>query len=134
MGLFDEAEAQAACEPERVPITEVAAHPRAAPKRAPLPAALARIDIEHPLCEDERLCPHHGVELERFGEVVSEPLGIVPATVRVLRHLRGKARCPCCEGHLRTAAMPAPPLPKSLASPGLLASIATAKYADALAL
>ena len=73
-------------------------------------------------------------ESHPVGEVVSEPLDIMPATVRVLRHLRGKDRCPCCEGRLRTAAVPTPPLPESLASPGLLADIATAKYADALAL
>ena len=85
-------------------------------------------------CEDERTCPHHGVELERFGEVVSEQLDIIPMQVRVLRHIRGKYRCQCCEGHLRTAPMPAQPVPKSLASPGLLAFIATAKYADALPL
>ena len=74
------------------------------------------------------------MELERFAEVVSEQLDIIPMQVRVLRHIRGKYRCPCCEGHLRTAPMPAQPVPKSLASPGLLACIATAKYADALPL
>ena len=74
------------------------------------------------------------MELERFGEVVSEQLDIIPMHVRVLRHVRGKYRCPCCEGHLRTAPMPAQPVPKSFASPGLLACIATAKYADALPL
>ena len=69
------------------------------------------------------------------GEVVErEQLDIVPAKVRVLRHIRGKYRCPCCEGHLRTAAMPAQPLPKSFASPGLLAFIVTGKYVDALPL
>jgi len=68
--------------------------------------------------------------LERIGEVVSERLDIVPAKVRVLRHIRGKYRCPSCEGHLRTAALPAQPLPKRFASPGLLAFIVTAKYVD----
>ena len=97
-------------------------------------SAQPRIDVEHPLPDHERTCPHHGVELERFGEVVSEQLDVIPATIRVLRHVRGKYRCPHCEGHLRTAPMPAQPLPKSLASPGLLAHVATAKYADALAL
>ena len=134
LGLFNEAEATAGEEPESAPATEVGAHRRGTPKRAPLPDALPRIDIEHRLPEDERTCPHHGVELERFGEVVSEQLDIIPMQVRVLRHVRGKYRCPCCEGHLRTAAMPAQPVPKSLASPALLAFIATAKYADALAL
>ena len=135
LGLFNEAEASAAEEEsESVPGTAVGAHRRATPKRAPLPQCLPRIDIEHPLPESERTCAHHGVELERFGEVVSEQLDIIPAQVRVLRHVRGKYRCPCCEGYLRTAPMPAQPLPKSLASPGLLAYIATAKYADALPL
>ena len=134
LGLFNEAEATEAEEPESAPATEVGAHRRGTPKRAPIPEALPRIDIEHRLPEDERTCPHHGVELERFGEVVSEQLDIIPMQVRVLRHIRGKYRCPCCEGHLRTAPMPAQPVPKSLASPGLLACIATAKYADALPL
>ena len=134
LGLFNEAEATAGEEPESAPATEVGAHRRGTPKRAPIPEALPRIDIEHRLPEDERTCPHHGVELERFGEVVSEQLDIIPMQVRVLRHVRGKYRCPCCEGHLRTAPMPAQPVPKSLASPRLLACIATAKYADALPL
>ena len=134
LGLFNEAEASAAEEPEADAGTEVAAHRRARPVRAPLPESLERVDIEHELAESERTCPHHGVELERFGEAVSEQLDIVPAKVRVLRHIRGKYRCPSCEGHLRTAPMPAQPLAKSFASPGLLAFIVTAKYVDGLPL
>ena len=134
LGLFNEAEVAASEESQADAGTEVAAHRRARPVRAPLPESLERVDIEHELAESERTCPHHGVELERFAEVVSEQLDIVPAKVRVLRHIRGKYRCPSCEGHLRTAAMPAQPLPKSFASPGLLAFIVTAKYVDGLPL
>ena len=134
LGLFDEAEVAADEEPEADAGTEVAAHRRARPVRAPLPESLERVDIEHELADSERTCPHHGVELERFAEVVSEQLDIVPAKVRVLRHVRGKYRCPSCEGHLRTAALPAQPLAKSFASPGLLAFIVTAKYVDGLPL
>ena len=82
LGLFNEAEATEAEEPESAPATEVGAHRRGTPKRAPIPEALPRIDIEHRLPEDERTCPHHGVELERFGEVVSEQLDIIPMQVR----------------------------------------------------
>ena len=57
-------------------------------------SAQPRIDVEHPLPDHERICPHHGVELERFGEVTSEQLDVIPATIRVLRHMRGKYRCP----------------------------------------
>jgi transposase len=99
-----------------------------------LPAELPRVDVEHPLADEDRVCPHHGVALERFDEVVSEQLDIIPATVQVLRHIRGKYRCPCCEGHIRTAPMTPQPIPKSMASPGLLAHIATAKFVDALPL
>jgi len=134
LGLFNEAETEAGEEPEADAGTEVAAHRRTRAKRAALPDTLERVDIEHELADSERICPHHGVELERFAEVVSEQLDIVPAKVRVLRHIRGKYRCPSCEGHLRTAAMPAQPLAKSFASPGLLAFIVTAKYVDGLPL
>ena len=34
------------------------------------------------------------MELERLAEVVSDQLDIVPAKVRVLRHIRGRYRCP----------------------------------------
>ena len=134
LGLFNEAEAETGEAPEADAGTEVAAHRRARPVRDALPDTLERVDIEHELAQSERTCPHHGVELERFAEVVSEQLDIVPAKVRVLRHIRGKYRCPSCEGHLRTAPMPAQPLAKSFASPGLLAFIVTAKYVDGLPL
>ncbi len=135
LGLFNEAEVEAhAGEETEEAGTVVAAHRRGAPKRKPLPDILARVDVEHPLPESERRCAHHGILLERFGEVVSEQLDIIPATVQVLRHIRGKYACPCCTGHIRTAPMTPQPIPKSLASPGLLAYIATAKFVDALPL
>ena len=84
LGLFNEAEAEAGEEPEADAGTEVAAHRRARPVRAPLPESLERVDIEHELADSERTCPHHGVELERFAEVVSEQLDIV------------RRRCGCC--------------------------------------
>jgi transposase len=135
LALFNEAELEAGQEAEEAPqSTEVAPHRRAKPKRLPLPEHLPRIVIEHPLPESERLCPHHGIALERFAEVTSEQLDIVPAKVRVLRHVRGKYRCACCSGHLRTAPMPPQLLAKSIASPGLLAYVATAKFVDGLPL
>lgn len=84
--------------------------------------------------EAARVCPHRGTTLEAFGEEVPEQLDVVPARFRVLRHRRLKYRCPCCEGRLVTAPMPAQPIAKSQASPGLLAFVASAKYADGLQL
>ncbi len=139
LGLFNEAEEQAEeTVPEETPqddtSVEVAGHRRGRGKRKPLPEHLPRVDIVHELDPAERVCPHDGAALEAFGEECSEQLDVQPARFRVLRHRRVKYRCPCCEGHLRTAPLPAQPIPKSQAAPGLLAFIATAKYVDGLPL
>jgi hypothetical protein len=65
---------------------------------------------------------------------ISEQLDIVSAQVRVLQHVRGKYACKACAQTVRCAPLPAQPIPKSLASPGLLAHITVAKYQDALPL
>ncbi|MGR9108995.1 MAG: IS66 family transposase, partial [Gammaproteobacteria bacterium] len=61
-------------------------------------------------------------------------LDIVPAKVQVIRHIRRKYACPCCQQTVKTAGLPPQPIPKSVASPGLLAHVAVAKYQDALPL
>lgn len=136
LGLFNEAEAEvdnaAATEDDtEAAVTRVAAHTRLRGHRRPLPAHLPREDVLHDLPEAEKVCPHDGTALMLMGEATSEQLDIIPAQIRVLHHRRLKYACPCCHQHLVTAPMPAQPIPKSQASPGLLASIATAKYADA---
>lgn len=138
LGLFNEAEeldAHPEAEEDNESSVAVTGHSRRRRgKRAPLPEHLPRIDVVHELPEAERVCPHDGAVLEAFGEESSEQLDVVPAKIQVLRHRRVKYRCPCCEGHLRTAPMPAQPIPKSQASPGLLAFVATSKYVDGLPL
>jgi len=134
LGLFNEAEELAGA-PEEEDAVAVAGHRRRRRgTRRPLPEHLERIDIVHELPEAERVCPHDGATLEAFGEETSEQLDVVPARMQVLRHRRVKYRCPCCEGRLLTAPMPAQPIPKSQASPGLLAFVATSKYVDGLPL
>jgi transposase len=140
LGLFNEAESSLD-DGEETPTDQgapdkavVAAHERKKPKRKPLPSELPRVEIEHELAASQRLCAVHGVALERFGQEYSEQLDLVPAKVQVLRHIRAKYRCPCCTGNLVTAPMPAQPIPKSMASPGLLAHIVVAKFVDALPL
>ena len=141
--LFDEAEC-AACVPE-IPdgMAEAAgdesletvspAHPRQKSGRRPLPAALPRVDIVHELPETARMCPHDGQVMEEIGEEVTEQLDIIPATIQVLRHIRKKYACACGVG-VHTVPLPPQPLPKTLASPGLLAHIVISKYQDALPL
>jgi Transposase and inactivated derivatives len=58
-------------------------------------------------------------------------LDIIPA---VIQHRRKKYACKASEGKIQVAALPPQPIPKSNASPGLLAHIAVAKYQDGLPL
>ena len=141
MGLFDEAEVEAcreALEAEEPPAVEsvVAGHIRKARGyRKPLPAALPRVDILHELPEEARLGPD-GQPMRVIGEEVTEQLDIVPATIRVLRHVRLKYGWGDEDGAsgVKIAPLPPQPLPKTLASPGLLAHIVVSKYQDALPL
>lgn len=130
--LFNEAEAlgEATAE-ERV---AVPAHSRAKRGRKPILDTLPRVDIVHDLAADEKLCPHDGTPLVRVGEETSEQTDYVPATLRVLRHIRYKYGCPCCKSFMKTAAKPEQVLPKSNAAPSLLAQVTTSKYVDGMPL
>ena len=102
--------------------------------RVALPPELPRVEVTHELPEDARHCQHDGTELKEIGKEISEELHVVPARVEVIRHVRIKYGCPACEDGVQIAPAPAKLLPKSNASPTLLAYVATAKYQDALPL
>jgi len=133
--LFDEAESttDGEAETESDDNVVVSAHARKTGGRKPLPARLPRIEVVHELPEDERFCEHDGQLLREINEVVSEQLDIVPATIRVIRHIRKQYACECGK-YIKTAPLPAQPIPKSMASPGLLAHVTVSKYVDALPL
>ena len=140
--LFDEAEVDDETENNDVLLllneeddsTLVATHTRKKKTgRKPLPDSLVRVDKIHELSEVERVCEHDGKVLNEIGEVVSEQLDIIPAKIQVIRHIRKKYACDCGKC-IKTAPMPNQPIPKSLASPGLLAHITVSKYQDALPL
>lgn len=103
------------------------------PGRKRLSADLPRVRIEHDLPDEQKNCPC-GCERILIGEDTSEQLDIIPAQVRVLVHVRKKYACRKCEEGVETAPLPPQPIPKSNASPGLLAHVVTAKYQDALPL
>lgn len=134
LGLFNEAETPVEQAEDNEPPSEVSTHTRRRGKRAPLPDVLPRVEVVHELAEHERRCPQDGHALHEIGREVSEQLDVIPAKIQVIRHVRIKYGCRCCERTVKTAPMPAQPLPKSQASPGLLAHIAVAKYVDALPL
>jgi transposase len=116
---------------------DVPAHTRKKAGRKPLPEELPRVDVVHDIEEDQKQCAC-GSELTRIGEEVSEQLNYIPARLEVLRHIRPKYACKTCEGvetegaTVKIAPLPKQIIEKSIASPGLLAHIITAKFVDAL--
>ena len=137
--LFDEAEVLAAMSTEAqdiVPLPAPAltkAQQPARGKRSPLPPELERLEIIHDVAESERLC-ECGTPMVVINRVVSEQLDIIPMQVRVLQHIRLVYGCAASEHAPVTAKLPPQPLPKSNASPGLLAMLLTTKYVDGLPL
>lgn len=132
--LFNEAEAleqAAALAPVSVTIPAYERHKRG---RKKLSADLPRVEVLHDLSEADKLCPADGSTLVRIGEEIAEHLHFKPAQVCVIRTVRPKYACPCCRQAVHIAPVPAQLLPKSLATPSLLAQIATAKFVDGLPL
>lgn len=102
--------------------------------RKKLPGDLPRKRVNHELTGKDLLCADCNREKKRIGEEVSEQLEYVPASLLVIEHVCGKYACPCCNNGVTTAAKPMQPIEKGLAGPGLLAHVATSKYADHLPL
>lgn len=143
MGLFNEAEATAeegvgeeAEAGSGEAVVEVPAHTRRKRGgRRPLPAYLPREEIVHDVPEGERVCANHSEHrLTRIGEERLEQLVFVPAEAKVVVHIRPKYACSSCKDGVTVAPAPPQPIPKSFATPSLLAQIVTSKYADALPL
>jgi len=129
--LFNEIEALAASSEAAPEAVQIPAHERQKRGRKKLSAELPRVEIVHDLPEDQKVCGTcEGTALKRIGEESSEQLDYQPAKVRVLKHIRPKYACPCCHAGVKIAPVPVSIFPKSLASPALLAHIATAKFVD----
>lgn len=98
--------------------------------RQSLPQNLPRIEYRYEIEETHCSC---GSAFKRIGEEISEQLDCVPAQFFVLRHIRGKYACTCCQTIL-AAAMPAQMIDKGIPAAGLLAQVAVAKLDDHLPL
>jgi transposase len=98
--------------------------------RQALPASLPRIEHHHEIPETHCAC---GQAMKRIGEEVSEQLDCVPAQFFVLRHIRGKYACACCQS-IAAVPMPAQMIDKGIPAPGLLAQVVVAKLDDHLPL
>jgi transposase len=122
----DEA-AQAATEATQPSSTRTDAKRRSRPARKPLPEDLPREVVTH--FPPHSNCPDCGGALRQFGEDVSEQLERIPASFKVIRHVRPKFACAGCQSVVEAPA-PARPIDRGLPGPGLLAHVLVSKYAD----
>ena len=99
-----------------------------------IPDHLPRVEIEHTLPADQRLCPHDGLPMPFIRWETSEQLDYIPGVMQVLVHKRAVYACPQKhdEAKLITAPKPPQPIEKGLASPGLLAAMVVGKFGDHL--
>jgi transposase len=99
----------------------------AQPTRRALPEHLPRETRRHE--PKETVCPQCQGELRKLGEDVAEVLEYVPASFRVIRHVRTKLSCTKCDCIVQAEA-PSRPIERGLAGPGLLAHVLVSKYCD----
>lgn len=136
LGIFNEAELPKNMESiinadEEI---HIASHTRKkSPGRKPLPADLPREQRIYDLSEEEKICAC-GQELTHIKDETCEQLEIIPVKVHVIQHVKKKYACKHCEETIKTASMPAQPIPRSIASPGLLSHVLVSKFEDHLPL
>ena len=111
--------------------------------RRKLPENLPRVQVVHDLSDEQKTCPCCGEQRACIGAESSEQLEYVPASLKVLKHVRHKYACKrcgqgcvhCdCNPQIQIATKQAQPIEKGLAGPGLLAYVITSKLADHLPL
>lgn len=133
--VFDELEQGISIEDleEEDAIIIVPEHVRKKPGRKGLPQDLPKRTIIHDISADFKICPC-GCELTKIGQDITQQLEYIPATVQIIEHVKLKYACKTCEETIITAKAPPQPIPKSIATPGLLAHIIVSKYRDHLPL
>ena len=134
--LFNEPEVLSALEAAEAALaqrtTVIAAHERKRTGRTRIAKEFPRQEIVHDLTEQEKVCPHDGTRLERFGEEVSERYGYQRARIWVEQHVRPKYSCPYCREGVRIAPVPASLLPKANVGASLLAHLVANKFVDGI--
>jgi transposase len=103
--------------------------PKNTPKRQKLPENLERIDE---VLNPDPICPECGGDnFRKIADDISESLEYIPASFKVIRHIRPRCACTNCEKIVQ--AYPASkPIAKGMAGPGLLAHILVQKYCNHL--
>jgi transposase len=113
--LADTALEDRAAEQETKPQPAASSPPKQRAVRQALPAKLPRIERHYEIDQTHCEC---GQAFKRIGEEVSEQLDCVPAQFFVLRHIRGKYACACCQT-IQAAPMPAQIIDKGIPAAGV---------------
>jgi transposase len=138
--FFNEAEMEAQPE-QKEPTLETITYQRRKQRghREALLENLPIETIEYRLSPEAQICPSCGSSLHEMSTEVRQELKIIPAQVKVVKHVRYVYSCRHCEHEelntpVVTAAMPAPVLPGSLVSPSAMAYIMSQKYVEGMPL
>ena len=140
LSLFNEAEDTAAPQqPEPTLETITYKRRKRVGQREEMLADLPVDTVEYTIPEDERVCPDCAGTLTEMSTQVRRELKLVPAQVVVVEHVQHVYSCRSCEKvgittTIRTAPMPVPAFPKSLASASAVAYVCDQKYTYALPL
>ena len=139
MHLFDEMGDLTVEEAKAVDAVEaqiqITAHTRKKTRKSrKLSEAFPREEKHYDLPASEKRC-HCGAALKPIGEAISEQVDIIPAQIKVIKHIQHKYACSQYEEHgVVVAKKPRQAVGKTLAAPGMLAHVMVAKYADHLPL
>jgi transposase/uncharacterized coiled-coil protein SlyX len=140
LSLFNEAEDTAVPQqPEPTLETITYRRRKRVGQREEMLADLPVETVEYTIPEDERVCPDCAGTLTEMSTQVRRELKLVPAQVVVVEHVQHVYSCRSCEKvgittTIRTAPMPVPAFPKSLASASAVAYVCDQKYTCAMPL
>jgi len=139
--VFNEAEAtldstHVEAEPETVTYTRKA---KSTGHRQEMLEDLPTETIEYKLSEDEQVCVQCGGHLHEMSTQTREEIEIIPARVKVIKHVQSIYSCRNCEKNeisvpIVTAPAPKALIAKSLASPSAIAYIMSQKFVESLPL
>ncbi|HEY3393944.1 MAG TPA: IS66 family transposase [Lacipirellulaceae bacterium] len=90
--------------------------------------------IEHDVPEEDKQCQTCGCAMTQIGTDETRVLQYQPATLHVEVHVLPKYACSCCKDRVVSPPVPPRPIPRSIASPGLIAWILVSKFGDHLPL
>ena len=134
--IADKAEAQALADEDT---TEYKVTRKKHNQTKPFDDSLEREVFNHDLSDEEKVCQCCQSQMHCIGSDVTEKLEFIPATTKVIEHHRFKYACRTCEKNgTKTPIKQAPKvpsiLPKSFATPSLLAQLIVSKYQHGLPL